>query len=457
MAVGDPVRGSSRASFRASPLEDWLERESAYAASAMLRSVSPVDIVKVRPGFGQTIRPVKGSIVASPVLADWNPEPDYFFHWYRDSAVVVEALRLLHGGGRLGEEALAHVGDFTRFSLALAALEGSSLVAAPQWRSAVVADFTQYLREDADLVCVSASTVPADTRVNPDGTLDISRWNRPQHDGPPLRALALLRWARHSPPTGPLAEEMAKLIRADLAFTFERWSAPSYDIWEEDLGLHYYTLRVSAAALAEGSVWLKARGDDALATVYIRESETILRKLDGFWLEEEEHYRSRVLHSGARSVKELDIAVILAAIHAEGEGDTHTVRDVRQHATLARLEALFEELYPINHGRPTAHGPAMGRYRGDVYFSGGAYFFSTLGAAEFCFRAASGAADPQSWIRRGDAYLETVRAYTPDTGELSEQFDQRTGAQTSARHLAWSYASFISCVSSRRAVMGRPS
>ena len=72
-------------------LEQWLAQQYRRAANAMLVSVSPVGIVKTRPGFGHTIHPVKGSIVASPVLADWNPEPDYFFHWFRDSAVVIDA------------------------------------------------------------------------------------------------------------------------------------------------------------------------------------------------------------------------------------------------------------------------------------------------------------------------------------------------------------------------------
>jgi glucoamylase len=99
----------------------------------------------------------------------------------------------------------------------------------------------------------------------------------------------------------------------------------------------------------------------------------------------------------------------------------------------------------------------MGRYEGDRYFSGGAYYFSTLAAAELCF-AAGGAHDPGSreraaWIARGDGFLETIRVYTPPSGDLSEQFDQRTGEQTSAKHLAWSYAAFISCVTARRAVL----
>ena len=159
---------------------------------------------------------------------------------------------------------------------------------------------------------------------------------------------------------------------------------------------------------------------------------------------------------GMASTKMLDIAVILAAVHA-GDGDeVHSVRDARMHATLDKLEQLFDRLYPINHERPRERAPAMGRYEGDIYFSGGAYYFSTLGAAEFCFLAAAahapGADERRKWVARGDAFLETVRAFTPASGDLSEQFDQRTGEQTSAKHLAWSYAGFISCVTARRAV-----
>ena len=61
----------------------------------------------------------------------------------------------------------------------------------------------------------------------------------------------------------------------------------------------------------------------------------------------------------------------------------------------------------------------------------------------------SGAA--RSWLARGDAFLHTVRRYTPSSGDMSEQFDQRTGVQTSAKHLAWSYAALLTCIEARRA------
>jgi glucoamylase len=128
------------------------------------------------------------------------------------------------------------------------------------------------------------------------------------------------------------------------------------------------------------------------------------------------------------------------------------------HATLAKLEALFDAEYAINRNRE-GRAPAMGRYAGDVYYSGGAYYFSTLAAAEFCFRAALsqaiGSPARKPLIERGDAFLETVRRFIPPSGDLSEQFDQQTGVQRSAQQLAWSYAAFISCVAARRQLIPR--
>lgn len=440
--------------------EAWLAAQLRHAAQQMLVSISPVAIVQQRPGFGQTVQAIPGAIVASPVLGAWDPAPDYFFHWFRDSAVVIDALRLLHADGQIGDAALQHLRDFTQFSLGLQQLDGRVLAAAPERRARVAPDFLQYLRDDEELALVHGDAVAAETRVNPDGTLDVSRWSRPQYDGPALRALALLRWAEQ-PLDAALRALLDTLIRFDLDFTLRHWQLPSFDIWEEENGHHYYTLRVAAAALAQGAAWWQRQGDAAQAQRCQQAAQAVLQRLDGYWVQDGAgdsatagYYRSRVLADGQASAKALDIAVILSAIHGLDGQARHSPADPRMQATLARLDALFDAAYPINQGRAAGRGPALGRYAGDVYFSGGAYYFSTLGAAEFCFRAAlQGDGDTQQrsdWMARGDAYLATVRAYTPASGDLSEQFDQRSGAQTSAQHLAWSYAAFISAVHVRR-------
>jgi glucoamylase len=400
-------------------LESWIARQREHAIAGLLRSIS-APVVKARKGFGQVITPARGSVVASAVPASYDPDPDYFFHWFRDSALVMDALALVRDAV---PEARRLFEDFVDFSLALSRLDGRQ--APPGWRAAAAPDFVRFLRWDMEKA--HGDAIPAETRVNPDGTLDITDWPRPQYDGPALRVLALLRW-------GPVRESEISLLKQDLAFILAHARSPCFDIWEEEVGLHYYTLSVCEAALAAGAAWCLS-SDRKFSEDCLREAGnlTVLRRT--FWLQDEGYLRSRMLPEG-RSTKELDISVILAANHARQACDPHLV------ATLNQLADLFRNSYAINRGH--GPGPAMGRYAGDRYYSGGAYFFSTLGAAEFCYRLGDRA--------RGDAFLETVRRFTPESGLMSEQFDQATGAQASAKDLAWSHAAFLSCVHTRAAM-----
>jgi glucoamylase len=431
-------------------LDSWIDAQYRHSALGMMQSVS-CGVVMERPGFGQVMHARQGSIVASPVPGAYDPQPDYFFHWYRDSAIVVDALRILQEDPGAGLDTRGRFRDFVTFSLSLGSLDGRLLNRESAWRDRAAAGFQAYLRTTTDLAAAQGDAIAAETRVNPDGTLDISRWPRPQYDGPALRALTVLRWLRSNRLEQAVRAEAETLLRADLAVILETARRECFDIWEEESGLHYYTLRVAAAALDGGARWWADRGELAASHACDTEAADILRQLDGYWLPEQRYFRSRVLESGTTSAKELDISVVLAAIHAGGRGD-HTVHDVRMQATLTQLETLFDAAYAINRARPADRAPAMGRYAGDVYFSGGAYYFSTLGAAEFYFQAAiqAPAAEGRFLIQRGDMFLRTVRAYTPENGELSEQFDQQSGVQRSARHLAWSYAAFISCIAARR-------
>ncbi len=191
---------------------------------------------------------------------------------------------------------------------------------------------------------------------------------------------------------------------------------------------------MSAAALARGAAWLAGRGESAAASLCGEVGQELFAALEDWWLPEQGFIRAHLL-DGAE--KELDVSVILAANHAG------LAPDEKLKATLARLDALFSAAYPVNRGRAA---PALGRYGHDKYYGGGSWYAATLAAAEFCYRAGD--------VARGDAYLETVRAFTPESGDLSEQFDRATGAQTSARHLAWSYAAFLTAIGARRAASG---
>lgn len=431
-------------------LEAWLESELQVAVARMLESISATSRVRQRPAFGQSIRPQPGSVVASPEFGDYNPEPDYFFHWLRDSALVMDALRVLIGAGKMGAEGHAAFADFVRFSLSLSAIDATHATSDP---GAVDPVFRQYLRPMEELRAVTGDKLLAETRFNPDGSLDILKWARPQLDGPALRALTLMRyWPLRR--AGNIEGEAAleRLIRQDLAFVRAHYLEPSFDIWEETLGRHYYTRAVHLGALIHGAAWLRAFGANAEANEFDAAANALRPLLGAHWSDAQGLYRTCADRVETVPDHDPDIAVILGVLHAGLREGTHSIADPKVEATLSRLEEHFARSFEINKHLPAGAPPALGRYPSDCYFGGGAFYLGTLAAAEFYFRLAEAAQHGASeFSARADEFLATVRRFTPPSGELSEQFDRATGAQTSARNLAWSYAAFITAVFARRA------
>jgi glucoamylase len=445
-------------------LDEWIDTETRTATTRMLGAISATHLLMERPGFGQRIVPRPGSVLASPVAAHYDPDPDYFFHWFRDSAIVIDALRVALGAGYADRSAILRLREFLQFSRSLQALDGNEFLRQHDFRAQVQPAFLQYLRSNEEIAALTGEALLADVRVNADGTPDFIRWSRPQTDGPALRCLALLRWCRQFPDLEQdlsLRAALSEVIGTDLAFTLHHIHRPHTDVWEEQSGYHYHTQLVQAEALSCGADWLEEGGHREHVRRYRAAAAEALARIDGFWDESAGFYRSRAATEPGEPLRQLDIAVILGVLHAGRRSGAHSVLDPRVQATLSALEQLFEAEYSINRVRPAARGPAMGRYAGDRYYSGGAWYLATLGAAQFCFdfaqalRAAPSEAPARGGemarvaIERGDAFMRTVQAFTPENGDLSEQFDQTTGVQTSAKHLSWSYAAFITAAASR--------
>ncbi len=428
-------------------LDDWIERQAEISAAKMARAISATDLVFRRPGFGQYVRPAKGSVLASPET-DLGGGPDYFFHWLRDAAAVMEAARILAGTARDAAAWIARFEDCVRFSLGLSGICGEGFFRNGDFRSRVGADFLKFVRPNAEIAALSGERVLDDVRYNADGTLDFIKWSRPQHDGAALEALAAMRFWRDGRSSSPEARaQLAELIRRDLDHAAARTEAPGYDIWEEDLGHHYYPRLLQHAALEAGADWVAAQGEAARSHSYRAAAAGLLSALDGFWSQEEGFYRSRTAPPGAPNPKALDVSVILAVLHAGRDAGAHSVLDARVAATLTRIKGHFAGAYPLNRERGLPF--AIGRYPGDRYFDGGAWYLCSFAAAEFEYRRAALLSDAAP-IARGDAVLDAVRGLVPASGELSEQFHPATGAQLSARNLTWSYAALITAWHTRK-------
>ena len=106
-------------------LDAWIARQARHSSAAMENAISATHLTRRREAFGQSVTPARGSVLASPVVADWNPQPDYFFHWLRDSAIVMRAVaELMEDAADAAERGRwqRHFEDFVRFSLTLGLL-----------------------------------------------------------------------------------------------------------------------------------------------------------------------------------------------------------------------------------------------------------------------------------------------------------------------------------------------
>jgi glucoamylase len=350
----------------------------------MKRSISATGLTHEREEFFQRITPRPGSVVASPTIGK-AAHPDYFFHWLRDSALVMHALALAMELGYEDESSIRHLHDFVEFSLATNRLSGPALLAASGPGETSRPELARYLRSAHELEAIIGDLLPGEARFNPDASLDILKWSRPQFDGPALRALTLLRRMPLFEQDGGKARD---LLRADLQFVLSHVGDPCYDIWEHRFGHHYHTRVVSLAALTRGALWARQAGLSGDAALYEAGAAELHRQLDYHWSPESGFYLAAIKGTPTPADGDLDSATLLAVVNAQLASGRHSVVDPRVQATLERLEELFAAIFPINRSIAPADAPLLGRFRGDGYFGGGVFLFSAFAAAEIYYRLA---------------------------------------------------------------------
>ena len=262
-------------------LLDWMNWQYAFSAAAMLRAVSATGLVKERRGFGQTIRPSPGSILASPEIASYDPDPDYFFHWLRDSALVMDALRALIVDRAFGPDVLQHFSDFIDFSLALCRLDGGEFVKRADFGATIDPASRVYARSADELSRIVGDRVLGEPRFNPDATLDVINGDARSMTGPRCARLRCCAYGAMTRCATRLnRSSLSSLLEQDLDFTLHHFQEPCFDLWEETFGHHYHTRLVQFAALGDGAVWMDETGDPARASAYRAAALELRERLD---------------------------------------------------------------------------------------------------------------------------------------------------------------------------------
>lgn len=328
-----------------------------------------------------------GVVFASPS----KNKPDYFYHWIRDGAITINTL----------------INTYLDID-----------------RERTLETVLHYVNASLDLQHKSNPSGPADDPLfrnlgEPKYHVDNSAyelvWGRPQNDGPPLRAIALLNFLNQvdDGETEKYNWIFDEVIALDLKFVLYNWHIPTYDLWEEVRAYHFFTSMVQLKALVEGKRYLltsEAKGVklSKQLTILLKDIETCIDKIEDFIIDANSgfinHEKGYIVETPSILDERsgLDIAVIMASTltHDDSIKDMNTVYDsflfdIDDPFILNHFNELIERmavLYPINHNRlNTNMGVAIGRYPEDIYdgidiSEGNPWFISTLTSAELIYK-----------------------------------------------------------------------
>ncbi len=395
----------------------WLDTKSNFFEHKILANTSLPD-------------GLPGSVAASRTDANG---PDYHYHWVRDAALTMLALIDLY--------------QFTN--------DGNTKAEIRNTLSNYI-DFSAYIQN------VPKQTDLGEPKFYLDGRAYDQPWGRPQNDSPALRAISLIEWANilfqehqdqqvhdrlynsNYPATSP--------IKKDLEYISHHWKDPSFDLWEEVQGTHFYTLMVIRRALLQGAELARRMDDPNAADWYYSQAKQIELELTHFWDEQKGYITATINRTGGIDYKStnLDTAVILGLLHGGMNDGFMAWDDPHVLATLNKLSSTFKSMYAIN--QTTTPGVAIGRYPEDRYagtnFSGGnPWTLCTLALAEAWYHYANvqrlhHQTNFES-LKLADKFIQRVHFHANSDDSMDEQIQRDTGKMTSAKDLTWNYAALL--------------
>jgi glucoamylase len=270
-------------------LQNWITHEAGFGNR------------KIFDQLGPTAGAAEGLVIAAPS----KDHPDYFYTWIRDSAIVTGTIldRLL--AGENGLEATLRLYAYSQASL----------------------------QKTCNPSGCPTSGGLGEPKFNVDGTPFTGGWGRPQRDGSALRAITLIRFANYLLDRGNPADHdfVSKflynadtssgnsVIKNDLEFTSHNCFSPSFDLWEEIMDLHFFTLVSCRKALVIGSALATRLGDSGAAGWYTKQSAALSSLLlEPKFRFPDGSYRAYAATPSRRGV---DSAVLLGILAAGEQGN----------------------------------------------------------------------------------------------------------------------------------------
>jgi len=322
-----------------------------------------------------------GSIMASPSV-----EPDYRFHWVRDSAIVIK--NIIHLYNKVPEPKYMEI-------------------------------LENYIKTEQTHI----KHHPAEPKFHLDKTPYTGDWGRPQNDGPAMRGIVCIKLLDVM--SAKYAPALYKIILSDLSYTIDEIEEPCFDLWEEEFGYHLYTRMLQTKFIY-----------DSFKNMHIKNKE---KKLTSDILTKTRTYLSHhFTNEGINSSYDIhgniqrkyDASFLLGLSHVDY--DLPLLDDFEQQIDtyVNTLKEQFNTIYSLN---KKMNIPFMGRYTEDMYFTGNPWIITTIALYQYW--------NYKKYTMEGFGnFLELLREKKMD---LPEQLDKITGENKSVERLTWNYAELI--------------
>lgn len=218
---------------------------------------------------------------------------------------------------------------------------------------------------------------------------------------------------------------------------------PSYDLWEEKLGVHTFTCSTVYAGLIAAKNFAEVFGKKSDAKKYEKAAEEVKEAILKYLYDPKEKIFLKGVFIDKDCVDKCELIKDYTLDMSTGYGlfefNVLPIDDERLTRTMQRL---IENLWN-NHG-----SGGMTRYKGDRYYQTSEHapenpwYIATMWLAEYNILKAKN----QSDLKQAEELINWAADKALPSGVMSEQINPFTGEHLSVAPLTWSHASFITAV-----------
>jgi len=330
------------------------------------------------------------------ISASLSYEPNYRYYWIRDSALVYRCLIDIYSHKYKSKP------------------------------NVFLETFIIYLENETKIQNLNTLTGLGEPKLNIDYTPFNDSWGRPQNDGPPLRGLNMIKLYEimKSKKYNSLCDNVIlPIIKRDLDYICNNYEKPSFDLWEEFYGWHFYTRVVQYKFIKESIKFFKNNN------IYHELIEYLIDIQNNLIKDVKDHCDYSIISSfneEGEIIKKNDASIILAVCHTDFDTDIINLVGIDRFIQVSKeLVDYFKTKYN------NLNVNMIGRYENDKYYQGHIWILCSLGLAQF-----------YQYLRI-DEEEKKILEYVLNIDDnliLAEQYDHDNKLQLSAEKLTWNYS-----------------